>query len=1005
MRILSLYDKGNGGEIVATKEIRKIEIQVETVGTERARKYLKQAEKDESDLTRMIERESKKRQKILEEEQIAANKLAKRTRYSRRRLKTAISQESVSLGGKRRIARTGPYKDLTKREQSDLANQMWDGRARAPFIRSRRKKEHIAKFRTMFRKGNSPDPSRQNTDPMAKYWGKASGDWTKINESNSAFNNSETGKMKKARNDFSKMVRAKTGLKRTSVFGKKDIFAEDNPIKEQIEKAHIQALKENAKFDRTVLAEKKRRFNSVFKQTKSRFGKKSLDVPDSELRAESIRSEQRRQFRAASPKRPEDMTKQEYFDMMSRKFKAKQQYNSKSEKQRRYENGMGYHQNSSQFKNMESIFEAAMNSPMEPKFRRKFVEAQKHQAGLGYHQNTPYFKRMSQKFEQQKEELEQSKVGRAFVRNQKTSEFIDETVVKKKSDAMKAMKDYYTQLERKAKEEQAALHAAAADKSKRFNSIFKTGDKQKFGTQEPRGAERLVQRRIESYNKAWKDVGKGALDVRNSFGSLGTVVSQAIGELTMFAGALTMVGFMATAIFQKMLSVGDAFASIETDFTTGAAFRHSLYQTGGIKSMAEFDRANALNQKYSGLDQYKSAAMLARAGTQIREMKGSVNESTLSNLSTAAYGAAAITGDDAEKTMQKVLEVAKKGKGTDKLGLAELKLTKNMDENLEIIASAIKKDPIASAILRRGTVSSAMERIRNAPKQLLGNVFGQHREQATGIFNRIGNTMMKVANDPEVIQIWSRALTNLENVVDRVFTEENMKAVAMGGAQWGAELAELAGKAMDFAMWFAKNSDLVLTMTKWFVRIWGFISAIKLVVGMGKLVADLYAFGGAIAALKATLAGGGAAGAAGAGATGVGKTIIAGAGAAATKASKLLSPFLSRKLLFGTGLGFFMNSTEVGSGEEDLLAKYNLSKQVGSNVYDLLDLRNSVGNTVNSNNGMGVYDYTKPMPSQSQPMPAWNNPNAKVIVLNDGDVVIDSKLGATELYLQDMGGL
>lgn len=922
MRILSLYDKGNGGEIVANKEIRKIEIQVETVGTERARKYLKQAEKDESDLTKLIEKESKKRQKILEEEQLAANKLAKRTRYSRRRLKTAISQESVSLGGKRRIARTGAYKDLTKAEQNDLANQMWDGRIRAPFTRSRRKKEHIAKFHTMFKKGNSPDPSRQNTDPMAKYWGKASGDWTKINEANSAFASGQTTQsMARLQDKFRKQVIQNTGFKKAKIFGNKSMDVEDDPIKSVLNKAHAQAIRDNVSFDRNALKKKKERFNSAFKKTKSKFGKKDVTAEDNPVKAQIEKAH-----------------------IQALKDNVKFDRSALAEKKRRFN----------------SIFKTK---------KRKFGEQMPH--------------------------------GTEELLNKRRKDYSNwwNSALGDKEDKEKLLKDWL-----KAKDDHSAsLKEANLRRGQQQQSDYFARAKSNMAKY--RDGVSANKARTESYNKAWKDVGKGALDVRNSFGSLGTVISQAIGELTMFAGALTMVGFMATAIFQKMLSVGDAFASIETDFTTGAAFRHSLYQTGGIKSMAEFDRANALNQKYSGLDQYKSAAMLARAGTQIREMKGSVNESTLSNLSTAAYGAAAITGDDAEKTMQKVLEVAKKGKGTDKLGLAELKLTKNMDENLEIIASAIKKDPIASAILRRGTVSSAMERIRNAPKQLLGNVFGQHREQATGIFNRIGNTMMKVANDPEVIQIWSRALTNLENVVDRVFTEENMKAVAMGGAQWGAELSELAGKAMDFAMWFAKNSDLVLTMTKWFVRIWGFISAIKLVVGMGKLVADLYAFGGAIAALKATLAGGGAAGAAGAGATGAGKTIIAGAGAAATKASKLLSPFLSRKLLFGTGLGFFMNSTEVGSGEEDLLSKYNLSKQVGSNVYDLLDLRNSVGNTVNSNNGMGVYDYTKPMPSQSQPMPAWNNPNAKVIVLNDGDVVIDSKLVATELYLQDMGGL
>ncbi|MGL5713871.1 MAG: hypothetical protein ACRCX2_12685 [Paraclostridium sp.] len=344
---------------------------------------------------------------------------------------------------------------------------------------------------------------------------------------------------------------------------------------------------------------------------------------------------------------------------------------------------------------------------------------------------------------------------------------------------------------------------------------------------------------IESFEKSPAQIIKGIGSFRNNIGSLATVATQAVGELTMFAGAISMVGFMGASAFQRLMSVGDAFASVEKDFLTTSAFRDSLVRSGGIRAGESFDKANELNRQYSGMTKAQSGAQLSRASTMIRELSGNVTGSNMANLVTAIHGASAITGEDSEKMIGKVLDIAKKGKGAEKLGIAELKLTRNMDTNLEIIAEAIRKDPIAGAILRRGTVESAMAGIRNTPKELIENVFGRHQNQVSEAFQGVYKNLSGAMNDNEVITKWSRALTNLTNVLDRVLTKDKLTSGALGAAEWGAELAEIAGKAMEFSLWFLKNSDTILTGLRNIGVIWAGVQAIKVGAGVLNTLKDL----------------------------------------------------------------------------------------------------------------------------------------------------------------------
>lgn len=545
---------------------------------------------------------------------------------------------------------------------------------------------------------------------------------------------------------------------------------------------------------------------------------------------------------------------------------------------------------------------------------------------------------------------------------------------------------------------------------------------------------RDAQSRAEREKKEWDKLAKAPLELRNSIGSLATVATQAVGELTMFAGAITMVGFMGAAAFQKLMAVGDAFGTVEKNFLVGAGFRNSLIQKGGISAVAGFDRANALNMRYTGLDQMSSAAMMARAGTQIREMQGTVNERNLSNLSLAASGAAAITGDTADKTMSKILEVAKKGKGTEKLGLAELKLTKNMDENLTIIADAIKKDPIAGAILRRGNVDTAMQRIRSAPQQLLGGLLKEHPEQINRIFNRVGDSIFKAASSDKVIQAWSKTLTNMENVVKVVFTDKNMEEAAIGAARWAAELTVWGGNLILATKWFLTNSDSIIDGIKKIGSVWLAVQAIKTGVGIGKVLADIHnlfssinvfstsaptaiaSFAGAVTMLTGGLIMAiwdAKTGIDNAEKWGVGKTNAGissflggtnsgwyGATTNATKWGLMGAGIGSIVPGIGTAVGGF-----VGAGVGGILGYVggkNLAQSAHESMYGVKPIepvRNLLAPQMT-----GTLPGVNYAPSQTSGNgSAWNNPNQKVFVIH-GDVNVDSKLHLSEEWMIGSGG-
>ncbi|MGL5595139.1 MAG: hypothetical protein ACRDDH_14505 [Cetobacterium sp.] len=286
------------------------------------------------------------------------------------------------------------------------------------------------------------------------------------------------------------------------------------------------------------------------------------------------------------------------------------------------------------------------------------------------------------------------------------------------------------------------------------------------------------------------------------------------GNLMLYMGAITMVSFAAQSAFQKLLAIGDSFATAETNRNAYLATTHSMYNDGGSKYAQGFLRANEANQRATGLDKYSSGIQVARAVSMIKENQGRASESALIGLLSSAQGAATLTGGKYDTMIPKILEVAKAGKGTDKLGLKELKLTKDINQNITLIYKEMQKNSLASSAMKGNTLSASMQRIRSTPATLGGNLMDKYEQQIKFIFRNIGNVLLDTVNDTDVIKAWGSTISNLEDSMSRVFNKKNMKESAIGLAKWTAELIRFGEIAMRGTQWFLKNKDFVSEIAK-----------------------------------------------------------------------------------------------------------------------------------------------------------------------------------------------
>lgn len=513
-----------------------------------------------------------------------------------------------------------------------------------------------------------------------------------------------------------------------------------------------------------------------------------------------------------------------------------------------------------------------------------------------------------------------------------------------------------------------------------------------------------VNNTISRRNQLKKD-GLRSMDAfRERINGLANVVTQAVGELTMFAGAITMVSYMAASAFGKMMKVGEAFANVEKTYLVGAGFRERLYKQGGVKDISEFDSALVKATKFTGKSTFQTAEMLARTGSTIKDAGGKVSMKNLMNVVESAYGLSAVTGAEPDKMIDKILKEAGKGsKGdTGKLGIKSLKLTKNMDANLETIARAVKENPIAATAIQTGSIEANINRIKSAPNELMSRVYGAHMNQTKKIFSNIDDTIFSVFSDPDVVKHWSKTLTNFQQDMDSVFQKDKIKKAAMDAAEWTAELSGIGKNILNGALWVLGHKNEIINGIKEIGKWWLAIQAFKITTTTIKLVYDatkiITAIGGlATAANTAAGVAGAATGAAtlGASLTAVGAGLVALAGGiAAIWAGGKLGKFLGEKTVgLKNDYDTINNTLKREEGLKSVLSKYTQDGKLGlAEDYVIQSYINKNGFNF-SGKANEFLDAKLAFSS--------NDPNKKQAGLNAMMKIIDEEIAARDKYSKE----
>lgn len=605
-----------------------------------------------------------------------------------------------------------------------------------------------------------------------------------------------------------------------------------------------EAIKHNAKYDEQLAKEKKNKLANDIKQHKTQFKV-----------SESVTAVEMLQYQAQ---------KKEYEDSLSAGFKkAKAEYEAKKKAESLTpEQRLKAHKNT--FKVSDSVTGA---------------EIAQYQA-----QKKEYEDSLSAGFKKAKAEHEAKKKAQSLTPEQKlkahktafkvsddvTGTELAQYQARKKQEDIDLEEGFKAELARREEEAKAI-----EDKKKKLKKLFKFGQDRKFGIHEPRGATALVEKRkadaeqagrdflkardakrlnlgkqqqadyfarAKSNMKKYKDRQKAntAID-KASEGSIskfidksngfGNAIVGMVGKLTLFVGAINMLGFTVTSVFAKIMQVGDKFAETQKTLMVGQGFRANLTNVQAIG----FDRAVEAHRRATGLDSGTASAQMAMAGNTLSDMGGTLSERNLNSISMASRGAGALTNKDVSEVQSIIAEVVRSGKGADKLGLKkDLKLKGSIDDKLEQLLDAFKINPISGNAMGRSSISENMQGIRSVPNEIWSRVLGQHGVQASDIFSNLRDKFEFIfdKNDKDgqrIIDTWASVLTHFQKTVGALFTKDSIIKISDGVAQWSAELINIGGWFFKGFEWFLNNSETVIDTIKAIAVLWAGLKAFNMV--------------------------------------------------------------------------------------------------------------------------------------------------------------------------------
>ena len=246
----------------------------------------------------------------------------------------------------------------------------------------------------------------------------------------------------------------------------------------------------------------------------------------------------------------------------------------------------------------------------------------------------------------------------------------------------------------------------------------------------------------------------------------------------MYLGSAMLIQYAVMMGARLVAGTLNATANTEVSSLQGRAFRNDLIRRGG--NVSQFDAATNEYSRLSGTSGFASRAKFANLFGRLRGAGIDTNQLNGKQLVQTIRGLELYTGDTPEQVDKKLFDLLS-GKA-DKNTRKEFGVTANNNpvEILKQIHTTLANNPVASIGMDTSLLKDTLNRITNAPSEMLDTVHSRF----PSIFKTMGETIAKFTDgffgklDPDVEKRWIGMFESIKQFMDKVITAESGGAVA-----------------------------------------------------------------------------------------------------------------------------------------------------------------------------------------------------------------------------------
>lgn len=246
----------------------------------------------------------------------------------------------------------------------------------------------------------------------------------------------------------------------------------------------------------------------------------------------------------------------------------------------------------------------------------------------------------------------------------------------------------------------------------------------------------------------------------------------------MYLGSAMLIQYAVMMGARLVAGTLNATANTEISSLQGRAFRNDLIRRGG--NVSQFDAATNEYSRLSGTSGFASRAKFANLFGRLRGAGIDTNQLNGKQLVQTIRGLELYTGDTPEQVDKKLFDLLS-GKA-DKNTRKEFGVTANNNpvEILKQIHTTLANNPVASIGMDTSLLKDTLNRIANAPSEMLDTVHSRF----PSIFKTMGETIANFTDgffgklDPDVEKRWIGMFESIKQFMDKVITAESGGAVA-----------------------------------------------------------------------------------------------------------------------------------------------------------------------------------------------------------------------------------